>query len=206
MLTRRDLFRSGLRRAAHALARGASAVGDAVVPAAPRSGQRARTAPREPPRAAYLRPPGALVEQAFREVCTRCDDCVAACPKWAVRKAGPELGEGLEGTPIIVPEDQPCWMCADMPCIAACETGALRPLGRLSEARMGAVRVRVEACYSAQGSICEVCEERCPVQPRPLRLARGAAPVIDAEGCTGCGVCAWLCPAHALDVVPYGRG
>jgi MauM/NapG family ferredoxin protein len=204
MLSRRDFFRSGLRHAADALARGAGAVGDAVAPGLRKTGVRT-TAKRGEPKKVFLRPPGALPEAAFRAVCTRCDDCVAACPKWAIRKAGSDLGARLEGSPIIVPEDQPCWMCADMPCIAACETGALKPLERLADARMGTVRVREELCVSGRGELCDVCVDRCPLEPRPIRIERGKVPVIDAEGCTGCGVCAWLCPTHALEIVPYGR-
>jgi ferredoxin-type protein NapG len=67
------------------------------------------------PGPAFVRPPGALPEPSFLATCTRCDDCVAACPKWSIRKAGPELGASMNGTPIVIPKEQPCWMCADMP-------------------------------------------------------------------------------------------
>lgn len=70
---------------------------------------------------------------------------------------------------------------------------------------MGSIRVREEACYAAQGSICDVCAERCPVRPKAIRVSMGAAPVLDLELCTGCAVCAWLCPAKAIEVLPRAQ-
>jgi ferredoxin-type protein NapG len=153
----------------------------------------------------FLRPPGALEEDAFLAACTRCDACLVACPRESIRRAGHELGEANEGTPVILPLEQPCWLCRDLPCVAACEPGALAPLAAPEAARLGGVRVRADACYSAQGSLCDVCAERCPVRPKAMRVAMGAEPELDADLCTGCAVCAWLCPARAIDVVPRGR-
>ena len=155
----------------------------------------------EPARPAPVRPPGALPEREFLNACTRCDDCVPACPHEAIRKAGIELGADVVGTPVIAALEQPCWMCADLPCIAACATGALAPLPSPEAARMGSLRVSPAACFSAMGSPCEVCEERCPVRPKPIGVKLGEAPRLAEDGCTGCGVCAWLCPADALAVV-----
>jgi MauM/NapG family ferredoxin protein len=196
--TRRDFFKLGLSSAAQTLEHAARALWRAV------PGEEHGLP--EQPRSTWLRPPGALPEHAFLAACTRCNDCVAACPKWAVRKAGHELGPGLEGTPIILPAEQPCWMCKDMPCIPACEAGALRPLERPSDARMGTIEIRMGDCYAAQGSICETCAERCPTRPKAIRVAFGQAPELDLALCTGCGVCAWLCPAKAIDVAPHQGG
>jgi len=193
--TRRDFFKLGISNAAQALEHTARALWRAV----PAEEHR----PPERPRVTWLRPPGALPERDFLSACTRCNDCVAACPKWAVRKAGRELGGSIEGTPIILPAEQPCWMCKDMPCIPACETGALLPLERPSDARMGTIEIRMGDCYAAQGSICETCAERCPTRPKAIRVAFGRAPELEATLCTGCGVCAWLCPANAIEVLPY---
>ena len=192
--TRRDFFRFGISHAAQALEHSARALWRAIPGAEHR--------PPERPRVTWLRPPGALPERDFLATCTRCNDCVAACPQWAVRKAGRELGWGIVGTPILLPAEQPCWMCTDMPCIPACETGALLPLEHPSDARMGTIAIRMDECYAAQGSICETCAERCPTRPKAIRVAFGQAPEIDAALCTGCGVCAWLCPANAIDVFP----
>lgn len=188
-LSRRDLFlfgwRDGLRRALQATS--------ALAPA-----------PAPPERAVppFLRPPGALPEPEFLAACTRCDACLIACPRESIRRAGHELGAANEGTPVILPSEQPCWLCRDMPCIPACEPGALAPLAAPRDARLGSVRVRAEACYSAQGNPCEVCAERCPVRPQAIRVAPGSAPELDLELCTGCAVCAWLCPAQAIEVLP----
>jgi MauM/NapG family ferredoxin protein len=150
----------------------------------------------------FLRPPGALPEPRFLAACTRCDACITACPKWAIRKAGDELGVAVDGTPVILPEINPCWLCKDLPCITACEPGALQPLAAREDVRMGLAEVDPAICYSATGNICEACQERCPVRPRAIRLVRGAPPEIDTALCTGCGVCAHLCPADALRIGP----
>ena len=151
---------------------------------------------------AFLRPPGALPEKEFLETCTKCDACITVCPKWAVRRAGHELGDMNEGTPVILPELNPCWLCKDLPCIAACEPGALQPLEQASMARMGLAEISASQCFSASGSICEVCDERCPVRPKAVRFTRGQLPEIDADLCTGCGICAHLCPADAITITP----
>lgn len=193
-LSRRDFFRRGLAEAVTGAARAAASVGNAVLPppaAAPPA-----------PRPLYLRPPGALPEGIFVDVCTRCDDCLVACPRESIRKAGHELGELVEGTPVILPDAQPCWLCADLPCISACQVAALRPLESPAAARIGRISIDEERCYAFQGSICDVCAERCPVRPKPIRVPWGAGPEVDPDACTGCAVCAWLCPAGAIDVSP----
>jgi len=138
----------------------------------------------------------------FLSACTRCDACLIACPRESIRRAGHELGEANEGTPVILPDAQPCWLCKDLPCITACEPGALKPLEAPRDARMGLVRIREEACFSAAGNPCEVCAERCPVRPKAVRVPFASAPELDPDLCTGCAVCAWLCPAQAIEVLP----
>lgn len=156
--------------------------------------------PKHGTKPAFLRPPGAPDEETFLDTCTRCDACIKACPKWSIRRAGIELGARIEGTPVILPETNPCYLCADMPCIAACEPEALQPVASPEDVRMGTARVDTGLCYSASGSICEVCEERCPARPRAILLVRGEAPKIRVDRCTGCGICAYLCPPNALRI------
>ena len=180
-LSRRDFFRSALT----------SGLRDAA-----QAAQQARA--RE--RTDFLYPPGAPSEPEFLAACTRCDACLMACPHEAIRRAGHEFGAQREGAPVIAPTQQPCWMCKDLPCISACTPGALRPLADPREARMGVIAIDHARCFAAQGSICDVCAERCPVRPKAVRVAFGEAPQLDTELCTGCAVCAWLCPAQAIDV------
>jgi ferredoxin-type protein NapG len=149
---------------------------------------------------AFLRPPGALSEPEFLAACTRCDECIKACPRWAIRRAGSELGERNEGTPVILPETNPCWLCEDLPCIAACGPGALTPLADREDVAMGHAIVDSGLCYSAQGSICESCQERCPLRPRAITVRFGELPEVDRDRCTGCGICVYLCPADAIAI------
>ena len=161
-------------------------------------------AARRPAAAEWLRPPGALAEPEFREACTRCDACVLACPHHAIKKAGGELGADLEGTPVILPKQQPCWLCTDLPCIACCEPQALQPLHHRSDARLATIAVDAASCYSAQGNPCEVCADNCPV-PGAIRVPFREVPAVDESRCTGCSACAWLCPADAIQVLQLAQ-
>jgi ferredoxin-type protein NapG len=145
-----------------------------------------------------LRPPGAVSEPAFLEACTRCGDCAEACPHDAIRAAPERLREAGE-TPIIDPFTAPCLMCEDLPCIASCETGALRPE---APATLGSARVQPLDCLNRMSTSCSVCVERCPV-PGAMAFSEDV-PAVNDSLCTGCGICQHVCPApqNAILMLP----
>ena len=111
-----------------------------------------------------LRPPGALPDEDFTGACLRCGLCVRACPYRTLKLA--ELGEGpAVGTPYFLAREIPCEMCEDIPCVAACPTGALdKSLTNIDDARMGvAVLVGHETCLNYLGLRCDVCYRVCPL-------------------------------------------
>ncbi len=154
--------------------------------------------------ATALRPPGALSEEDFLGACVRCGQCVRDCPYPTLGLA--ELGgEVTVGTPFFTAREAPCEMCEDIPCIAACPTGALDPgVTDIDDARMGlAVLVDEENCLAFLGLRCEVCYRVCPLigkaitlehqrNPRAGMLAR-FLPTVHSDRCTGCGKCEETC-------------
>jgi ferredoxin-type protein NapG len=151
-----------------------------------------RTEQRVAPRR-WFRPPGAAPEVAFVAACTRCGDCIDVCPVHAIIKA--PAGAGLAaGTPHIDPVMQACVACPDMPCAAACETGALVvPPDGWASVHMGVLALDPGRCITFQGSACGVCARACPVGERALAMDDHGHPVLKPEGCVGCGVCVTAC-------------
>jgi ferredoxin-type protein NapG len=151
-----------------------------------------------------LRPPGAIDEARFLGACVRCGLCVRACPFDTLRLA-PIGAEVAAGTPYFIARDVACEMCDDIPCVAACPTGALdSDLERIDDARMGlAVVVDQTECIAFQGLRCEVCFNSCPLRGAAITLeyrhnARSGKhamfiPRVDAGACTGCGKCEQAC-------------
>ncbi len=168
--------------------------------------RRRQSAPAEKPRPAFpvLRPPGAVAESAFLAGCTRCGDCIRACPHQAIRLA-PERLRSAAGTPIIDPAEQPCLMCPDTPCITACTPGVLRRAADAPVPAIGVARISTVDCLAHQGSTCTTCSERCPVEGA-IQLTRGR-PQVAADACTGCGICHYVCPAprNAVLIMPRNR-
>lgn len=172
-----------------------------------------------------LRPPGALDELAFLTQCTRCDKCVRACPENAILKAPPTAGLAIK-TPYLDPRSIPCFLCTTLPCIAECDDGALvwpeltRADGSVLEGpravRMGTARVKPGSCVTwgsaeREARECRICVDRCPYPEEAIRLgppAEGEAvghPVVDADICTGCGLCVFACPAEPAAIVVEPR-
>jgi ferredoxin-type protein NapG len=162
-----------------------------------------------------LRPPGARPEQEFLGTCIRCGLCVRDCPYDTLKLAA--LGDDVVlGTPYFTARNVPCEMCEDIPCVAACPTGALDPtLNDIDEARMGlAALVDQETCLNFRGLRCEVCYRECPVidQAITLELRHNERsgmhtlflPTVHSEHCTGCGKCERVCvlPESAIKVLP----
>lgn len=137
-----------------------------------------------PLRTDWLRPPGAVDEALFLERCTKCSDCIKACPPGAI------VAHASEGLPIIFADQSPCLLCEDFPCIAACATEALLPVDGISDVRMGIATISQRLCTAGQG--CHACVSKCPTNAlamdfESLRL------VIMPDACVGCGICESVC-------------
>ncbi|TWU37391.1 4Fe-4S dicluster domain-containing protein [Novipirellula artificiosorum] len=145
-----------------------------------------------------FRPPGAIAEETFLAGCTRCSDCIDACPHDAIRKA-PDRLAAIAGTPVLEADTAACMMCDDFPCIAACKPGVLT---QSIPAVMGTALVTEHLCLAHHSTTCTVCSERCPVQGA-IRVMDGK-PTICEDVCTGCGVCRYVCPApeNAILLMP----
>lgn len=164
--------------------------------------RRSLDAAREPPLPVPLRPPGALAEKELAETCLRCNACVDVCPRRAIRPLGAAYGERA-GTPHITARDAPCVLCDGLLCTTHCPSGALRPLERPEEVRMGRAEVVPRRCLAHQGQPCSVCVERCPIPGALIQDEKGLPQVTSA--CTGCGLCEYYCPtdkAAAIVVKP----
>jgi len=140
-----------------------------------------------------LRPPGAISEKQFLQACTRCSDCVNACPKDAIQKVPKKMGFLIMDTPYIDPAKVPCVMCDGLPCIAACEEGALLPVaGGPPDVKMGYAILDKKKCQAYGDTFCQQCLIDCPI-PGAITQDREMRPIIHKDVCTGCGVCVRSC-------------
>jgi len=164
-----------------------------------------------------IRPPGALPEDDFLAACIRCGLCVRDCPYDTLVLAELGVDGAATGTPFFTARDIPCEMCEDIPCVAACPTGALdKSLTDIDDSRMGlAVLIDQENCLNALGLRCDVCYRVCPVIDEAITLERRHnersghhaifMPVVHSDHCTGCGKCEKSCvlPGEAaIKVLP----
>ena len=106
-LKRRDLLKLGARKAVEITSRRA-----------------ALKAAREAEN--WIRPPFAIEELDFLLACTRCDKCIEACPPGVLFKLPAKWGIKAADTPAMDLRVRGCHLCADWPCVAACEPEALK--------------------------------------------------------------------------------
>ncbi len=173
-----------------------------------------------------LRPPAAVDESEFLRRCIRCGLCVEACPYDTLELGTPGDGRPL-GMPAFTPRQIPCYLCENLPCVAACPTGALACGAVTSttdageafldyrKVRIGVAIVDMENCVAAWGIQCDACYRVCPLLDQAITLdyvrnqrtgmhAR-LLPVIHADICTGCGLCERACITEKSAVVILPR-
>jgi ferredoxin-type protein NapF len=184
-MKRRDFFKTGARRAVGAVA---DAIEEKVE-------QRA---------ASWIRPPFAGRELEFLLRCTRCDDCLAACPHNVIFKLPAKLGVQVVGTPALDLANRGCHLCTDWPCVDACGANAL-VLPQSDEAatapvpKLAVARIDEGSCLPFAGPECGACAHACPV-PGALNW-REAKPSIDQDICSGCALCREACITEPKSVL-----
>ncbi|MGR3174387.1 MAG: 4Fe-4S dicluster domain-containing protein [Candidatus Scalindua sp.] len=156
-----------------------------------------------PKKRRYIRPPGALKEKEFLALCTKCDECVKACPHYSIGKLNKDF-DIADGTPIIIPEETPCYLCEGLPCIRACKEGALVEVKAKEDVAMGKAYINESNCMAYGVQFCEQCVRNCPI-PDAMYLEDNK-PVVRREKCVGCGICETVCKTVnqpiAIKVVP----
>jgi ferredoxin-type protein NapH len=145
----------------------------------------------------HIRPPGAVGESDFLEKCNLCDKCIEACPHDVIEHLNVE-GPG-RGTPVIVPEDAPCYLCDPPVCSQVCPEDALLPI-EMNEIMLGSAIINEATCLAHAGvdRNCDYCYDRCPLQGRAITFDRG--PHISKTNCNGCGICAYYCVSNPKSV------
>jgi polyferredoxin len=160
------------------------------------------------PDPALIRPPGALAERLFTDLCVRCGECMKVCIGNALQPSF--LEAGIEGmfTPRLEARigycEYNCTLCGQV-----CPSGAIRQLTRAKKQRfkIGSAYFDKNRCLPyAQGIPCIVCEEHCPTPDKAIKFretevlnSKGSRmmvkqPYIVDELCIGCGICENKCP------------
>lgn len=138
-------------------------------------------------------PPGVSSTEHYLTECTRCYDCVAVCPYQSL-EVWHEAGSPFDGYPVIQPRREPCYLCNDFPCVAACPTTALQK--EFVDRPLGLAVIDPEVCLAHQGNFCVTCINNCPLAGRAIFRNEQGHPVVEAKFCTGCGICTYSCPAE----------
>jgi ferredoxin-type protein NapG len=164
----------------------------------------------------WFRPPFAKDELEFLLACTRCNQCVEACPHQVIFNLPIRAGAEVAGTPALDLTNKGCHLCSDWACVSACVSACkddalvFPPLadGETSEILpasgdcppLGTANINEQVCIAYSGPECGACRGSCPL-PDTL-LWRGEKPYINADSCLGCGLCREVCitSPKAVDV------
>lgn len=133
--------------------------------------------------------PWAISEDTFLAGCTRCNQCLSACPQGIVKQS-----DG--GFPALDFSDRECTFCGE--CVKACP----EPLFDLEAKPWQQVAEVSNNCLTFNGIVCQNCKDAC--EPRAIRFQFSAGglsrPEIDTAACTGCGACIAPCPNGSISM------
>jgi len=140
----------------------------------------------------YIRPPWAIDEYDFVDICRNCKACLEVCPESII-----ELDS--RNQPIINFQKGECTFCSD--CVSVCESGALSKLSNQALPWYAKVELS-EGCLAVKDILCRSCGEVCEHRAIhfPLTAKGIVSPEINREKCNGCGACIAICPTQALIV------
>jgi ferredoxin-type protein NapF len=142
-------------------------------------------------RNAPIRPPWALDEAAFIQLCTACGVCIERCPTKIIHS-------GRASYPVIKFSAGECLFCGD--CVDECKSGALKKTRSAPWSIKASIDSKV--CIAHRGVECRSCHDPCEVHAISVPPRRGgvSVPVLDSGRCNGCGACFSVCPVSAINM------
>ncbi|MFQ2711871.1 ferredoxin-type protein NapF [Aeromonas caviae] len=122
--------------------------------------------------------------------CTRCGDCLAACPEQILI-----MGDG--GFPTVDFHRGECTFCTE--CVSACQAPVFRPTTQTPWEYVAHIEA---GCLATAQVFCQRCQDSCEQQAIRFspRLGRVPTPGIHAESCNGCGACVADCPVGSISI------
>ncbi len=144
----------------------------------------------------WIRPPYALEELEFLLTCTRCGECISACPHQVIFPLKARLGAKVVNTPALDLLNKACHLCADWPCVKACEPKALliddvEEDDEITLPLLAKAMINTADCLPYSGPECGACYGSCPL-PDTL-IWEMEKPRINQSTCVGCGLCREAC-------------
>lgn len=135
-----------------------------------------------------IRLPWVRSELVFTDNCSRCYDCIAACPEKILVK-----GDG--GFPEINFNKGECTFCTD--CVTSCSEDLFHSLDEEPWVLKAEI---TEDCLAKKKVICLVCKEQCEIEAISFipQVGGVSEPILSTETCSGCGACAKPCPTNAI--------
>ncbi len=164
-----------------------------------------------------IRPPGALPEKQFLELCQRCGQCMKVCPTNVINPTLAEAGMAGFWTPRLIMTQGYCEYTCTL-CGSVCPTGAIAEISIKEKIerpiKIGSAYIDRGRCLPWSGNApCIVCQEHCPTSPKAIYLETDVVsaadgkkievqlPFVDLKRCIGCGICENKCPVRGLPAI-----
>jgi polyferredoxin len=164
-----------------------------------------------------IRPPGALPEKKFLELCQRCGLCMKVCPTNVINPTLAEAGMAGFWTPRLIMNQGYCEFTCTL-CGSVCPTGAIADItlkDKISQpVKIGSAYIDRGRCLPWSGNVpCIVCQEVCPTSPKAIYLKEDVVtapagktlqaqlPYVNLQNCIGCGICENKCPVRGKPAI-----
>ncbi len=156
-------------------------------------------------------PPGAGNIESFKNACTACHACVAACPNGILKPATFEYGIDGIMLPTIKYDKKYCSYGCNK-CAEVCPNNAIAPISleQKRKTQIGVATYDSSKCVVVSDGIhCGACAGNCPagaieMVENPV-VAGQYLPKVDPLKCIGCGACEYACPGMPKAIVVKGK-